>query len=702
MTSNPTQRVVLLASGAGSLAQALLLASKDDHYPAEVVALISDTHEAGALAVARSFGVAAEVVEFSKFDNRAEWSKALTKLVASYRPDWVVSVGFGKILGTDFLRQFPGRVVNTHPSLLPLFPGAHAVADALRAGVEVTGASIHFVDDGVDTGPVITQRPVPIHDGDDEALLHERIKTVERQMLVETIAELTSQRRAFRRALISVSDKTGVIELAKELISSGCEIVSTGATAALLRDHNCAVTDVMKVTGTPEMLDGRVKTLHPNIHAGLLANQSDSDHAKALLDQKIEPFDLLVVNLYPFSQTVISGASDAECIEQIDIGGPAMIRAGAKNFDSVAVLTSPSQYAGATAAIKQGGFTLNERRDLAASAFSLVARYDADVSNWFNRDDIRAVTIHGQLVSHLRYGENPHQKAALLQTDHHAPGLATAKLLTGKPMSYNNYVDADAARRAAFDHIEPCVAIIKHANPCGVAIDDVLASAYSKALACDPVSAFGGVVATNRPLDIETATLVSEVFCEVVLAPAFEPAALELLRTKPSLRVLQCQGPHPGQEVELRFISGGFLYQEQDSTAGLGSEFGEWQQVSGEPVSASVIGDLEFAWRCCRAPHSNAIVIAKDLATVGIGMGQVNRVDAVRLAVTRAGQDRCRGAVVASDAFFPFADGLEELIDAGVVAVVQPGGSKRDGDVIEAARNAGLAMFMTSVRHFSH
>lgn len=511
-----------------------------------------------------------------------------------------------------------------------------------------------------------------------------------------------TERKPIRRALISVYDKAGVVDLARYLVARGCEIISTGQTAALLRENGLVVTDVASITNSPAMLGGRVKTLHPAIHAGLMADQANQTHEDELNSHDIAVFDLLIVNLYPFNQTVMSGANEEECVEQIDIGGPAMVRGAAKNFSSVAVVIDPSQYEFVLKAIAQGGFDLAQRRDLAGAAFAQIASYDAEVANWFNHESLKSYTLHGQLVNQLRYGENPHQRAALFQTDQHSPGLASANQLSGKPMSYNNYVDADAARRTAFDHIEPCVAIIKHANPCGIAIAEDLSRAYDKALASDPVSAFGGVVATNRPVDEQAAKQMCGLFYEVIIAPGFEPAALELFRTKPSLRVIECQGPHPGQKTELRFISGGFLFQEEDSTAGLGSEFEEWQQVSGPHVSTAVAADLAFAWRCSRAPHSNAIIIARGLATVGIGMGQVNRVDAVRLAVTRAGADRCQGAVAASDAFFPFPDGLEGLIEAGVKSVVQPGGSIRDAEVIQTARNADISMFMTKVRHFSH
>jgi len=508
-----------------------------------------------------------------------------------------------------------------------------------------------------------------------------------------------SSRKPIRRALLSVYDKSELVELASALAAAGAQIVSTGATASTLKDAGFAVTDVAQLTGSPEMLGGRVKTLHPKVHAGLLADTNNPQHVADLIANETEVFDLLVVNLYPFSQTVRSGASNEEIIEQIDIGGPAMIRAAAKNFESVAVLVSPRQYPAAITEIASGGFTQQARRELATEAFGEIAGYDAAISNWFGG---RHFTVHGTLVDKLRYGENPHQEASLYSDATNPVGLATAKLLSGKPMSYNNYVDAEAARAAAFDHVEPCAAIIKHANPCGIAIAENCLSAYRNAFDCDPVSAFGGVVALNRPLDVATAKAMVETFLEVVVAPAVDDDALEVCKEKSGLRVLKCTAPHPGQHSETRFLSGGFLRQRADDVSAKGGDPNEWSQVSGGEVSKAVLADLEFAWRCSRAPHSNAIVLAKGLATVGIGMGQVNRVDAVGLAVARAGAKRCVGAVAASDAFFPFPDGLARLIEAGVIAVVQPGGSIRDGEVIELAQKNDLPMFFTNVRHFSH
>ena len=514
--------------------------------------------------------------------------------------------------------------------------------------------------------------------------------------------------RAIRRALVSVYDKTGLVDLAEALSASGVEIVSTGSTAKTIAAAGCPVTLVGDVTGFPECLDGRVKTLHPMIHGGLLADLRRDSHRDELQALGIEPFDLVVVNLYPFHDTVASGASATECIEQIDIGGPAMVRASAKNYANVAVVVSPLKYSAVVAAIEAGGFTLEQRAALAAEAFAHTATYDIAVASWLSKAVAPAPEGFAEWAGAswsrgevLRYGENPHQQAAVYQSHQHEPGLANAKQLQGKAMSYNNFVDADAARRAAFDHLEPAIAIIKHANPCGIAVGADIAEAYVKAFATDPVSAFGGVVAANRPITAALAVALGDVFTEVIVAPDYEPAALELLAAKKNLRVLQVAGPHPGRHYETRSISGGVLVQSTDDIAAPGDDPANWRLAAGSPVAASILGDLEFAWRAVRSVKSNAILLAAGGAAVGIGMGQVNRVDSARLAVDRAG-DRVTGAVAASDAFFPFADGLQVLIDAGVRAVVQPGGSVRDDEVIAAAQAAGITMYFTDTRHFFH
>ncbi|MFI6930069.1 bifunctional phosphoribosylaminoimidazolecarboxamide formyltransferase/IMP cyclohydrolase [Streptomyces sp. NPDC050287] len=520
-------------------------------------------------------------------------------------------------------------------------------------------------------------------------------------------ATAESNKRAIRRALVSVYDKTGLEDLARGLHEAGVELVSTGSTAAKIASAGVPVTKVEDLTGFPECLDGRVKTLHPKVHAGILADLRLEDHRRQLQELGVEPFDLVVVNLYPFRETVASGATPDECVEQIDIGGPSMVRAAAKNHPSVAVVTSPARYGDVLAAVKDGGFDLGTRKRLAAEAFRHTAEYDIAVSSWFASvyapaDDSQFPSFLATSLERahtLRYGENPHQPAALYTAG--TGGLAEAEQLHGKEMSYNNYADTDAARRAAYDHAEPCVAIIKHANPCGIAIGADVAEAHRKAHACDPLSAFGGVIAVNRPVSKEMAEQVAEIFTEVIVAPDYEDGALEALARKKNIRVLRC-ADGPAHPVDVKPIDGGALLQVADRLQAEGDDPAHWTLATGEALSPDELTDLAFAWKACRAVKSNAILLAKDGASVGVGMGQVNRVDSAKLAVERAGAERAQGSYAASDAFFPFPDGLEILVEAGVKAVVQPGGSVRDELVVEAAKKAGVTMYFTGTRHFFH
>jgi len=531
-------------------------------------------------------------------------------------------------------------------------------------------------------------------------------------------------RREIRRALLSVYDKTGLVELARGLHAAGVELVSTGSTAATVAAEGIPVTRVEDLTGFPECLEGRVKTLHPRVHAGILADSRKAEHLAQLDELGVAPFELVVVNLYPFRETVLSGATPDECVEQIDIGGPSMVRAAAKNHPSVAVVVDPAAYGDVLAAVTGGGFTFAARKRLAAQAFAHTAAYDVAVASWFGSayapDDegqgfpaFTGATWDRSAV--LRYGENPHQKAALYT--HWRGGLATATQLQGKEMSYNNYVDADAARRAAFDHDGPAVAVVKHNNPCGVATADDIADAYRKAHATDPVSAYGGVVASNRVVTTELAEALKPVFTEVIVAPGYEDGALEVLATKKNLRVLVLPTDVREDPIEFRAISGGVLVQTVDKVDAVvrdadgqvtgGDDPQSWRLVAGDAADEATLADLAFAWTSIRAVKSNAILLADQQAAVGIGMGQVNRVDSCKLAVERAntlgeGEERARGSVAASDAFFPFADGLQILLDAGVRAVVAPGGSIRDDEVIAAAQEAGVTMYFTGTRHFAH
>ena len=585
---------------------------------------------------------------------------------------------------------------------------------------------------------------------------------------VPTEGLVSPDRVPVRRALVSVYDKTGLVPLAQALADAGVEIVSTGSTAATIAAAGLAVTPVEEVTGFPECLEGRVKTLHPAVHAGILADRRKPDHLDQLGTLGVAPIDLVVVNLYPFSDTVASGAPFDACVEQIDIGGPTMVRAAAKNHPAVAVVTSPDHYDDLTAAVREGGFTLAARRRLAAEAFAHTAAYDAAVSTWLaaqveadgaaNTADAADRTDSGEpaalpayvgvgyeRLAGLRYGENPHQRAAVYRTAGASGGVAGARQLHGKAMSYNNYTDTDAAVRAAYDHGQAVtVAVVKHANPCGIAVSAAgdVAEAHRKAHACDPVSAYGGVIATNATVTAEMARQIKPIFTEVVAAPAFDEEAVEILSTKKNLRLLVVEAPQR-EGYEIKQVSGGAVIQERDVLSADGDDPATWTLAAGPAADDTLLAELAFAWRSVRAVRSNAVLLAHDGATVGVGMGQVNRVDSCKLAVERANTlgarstgdaavngtqkekgavggadasevlgdssgdaaaapERARGAVAASDAFFPFADGLQVLIDAGVRAVVQPGGSIRDQEVIDAAQAAGVTMYLTGTRHFAH
>ncbi|MFT8807365.1 bifunctional phosphoribosylaminoimidazolecarboxamide formyltransferase/IMP cyclohydrolase [Gluconobacter sp.] len=525
---------------------------------------------------------------------------------------------------------------------------------------------------------------------------------------------MTETRLPVRRALLSVSDKTGLIELGRALAAHGAELLSTGGSAKALRDAGLTVKDVSEHTGFPEILDGRVKTLVPQVHGGILGRRDFPAHVAQMAEHGIAPIDLVCVNLYPFAATVASGAGDEDCIENIDIGGPAMIRAAAKNFDHVAILTDPQQYAAAIASLGHGGTVLAERRNYAASAYAHTAAYDSMISRWFAKQAGEilppVLTLSGTRDDLLRYGENPHQKAAFYRDGSQRPGVATARQLQGKALSYNNINDTDAAFEAVAEFDEPTVVIVKHANPCGVASASTLEQAWIAALRCDPVSAFGGIVAVNRTLDGATAQRISKIFTEVIVAPDADAEAIEILARKKNLRLLLTEGmPDPTAEgLAFRSVAGGFLAQTRD--AGRVTE-ADLKVVTKRAPTAQEMKDLLFAFRVAKHVKSNAVIYVRNGATVGIGAGQMSRVDSARIAA-RKSEDAAKeageraplttGSVAASDAFFPFADGLESVVAAGAVAVIQPGGSIRDQEVIDAADAAGIAMVFTGMRHFRH
>jgi phosphoribosylaminoimidazolecarboxamide formyltransferase/IMP cyclohydrolase len=509
------------------------------------------------------------------------------------------------------------------------------------------------------------------------------------------------------RAVLSVYDKSGLDDFARGLANLGYEIVSTGGTQAYLEEHHVSVRSISDVTGFPEILDGRVKTLHPAIHAGLLARRELAEHRQALDQHQIQPIDVLAVNLYPFEATVARpGSTLSAALEQIDIGGPAMIRAGAKNFANVVVVTSPDRYDEVLAALRSGGASDQLRRSLAAEAFQHVSTYDALVAEYLRSQTAEfpdEITIPGRRVFSLRYGENPHQSAVAYvrpSTTCGSTGILSATQLQGKELSYNNILDSDAALRVIKGLPEPACAIIKHANPCGFATRSSIAEAFSTALASDPVSAFGGIVALNRSVNGEAARKMSDVFFEVIIAPEFTAEARSVLGTKKRLRLLELLAPgwDVQPETEIRTVTGGLLLQERDSAM---DDPQTWSVATATSPSKEQLDDLAFAWHTCRFVKSNGIVLVRDQALVGVGPGQPNRVDSVRIAIERAGA-RAAGSVLASDAFFPFADGAQAAIDAGIAAIVQPGGSIRDAEVVAACNDAGIPMLFTGVRHFYH
>ncbi|WP_096701990.1 bifunctional phosphoribosylaminoimidazolecarboxamide formyltransferase/IMP cyclohydrolase [Magnetospirillum sp. 15-1] len=525
-----------------------------------------------------------------------------------------------------------------------------------------------------------------------------------------------SDLRPVRRALLSVSDKTGLVAFARFLSQSGVELLSTGGTAKAMRDAGLAVIDVSDFTGFPEMLDGRVKTLHPKVHGGLLGIRGNAEHEAAMNAHGIQAIDLLVVNLYPFEETVAKGADYDTCVENIDIGGPAMIRAASKNHDSVTVVVDVEDYAVVQAEMEanKGATTLGLRKRLAATAYARTGAYDAAISQWFAKElgDTfpRRVVVAGELKQALRYGENPHQAAAFYTNGTTRAGVATARQLQGKELSYNNLNDTDAAFELAAEFDEPAIAIIKHANPCGVSVGTDLKSAYLRALACDPVSAFGGIVAMNRRLDKVTAEEIAKLFTEVVIAPEADDDAVAVFAAKKNLRLLVTGGmPDPSSPgMTLRPVAGGYLFQTKDNGRVMAADL---KVVTKRAPTERELKDLLTAFRICKHVKSNAIIYVKDGATVGIGAGQMSRVDSSRIAAWKAqeaataaglAQPQTIGSVVASDAFFPFADGLLAAAAAGATAVIQPGGSMRDAEVIAAADEQGLTMVFTGMRHFRH
>jgi len=745
-------RIAVGVSGTGSNLRALAAAAGRGELGGEIALVFADRPCDG-LRWAAEQGI--ETVLVPRGDD-----EILAETLIAVAPDVVVLAGYLRIVGPRVLASFGGRVVNVHPALLPAFPGLHAVRDCLAAGVAVTGVTVHLVDDRLDGGPIVAQEAVPVVAGDTEESLLDRIHAVEHRLLPMAVAAMLAgavrvapgARRATidaaavdagvpkpRRALLSVYDKSGLVELGRGLVARGWELVSTGGSARTLREAGLPVTDVAAVTGSPEMLDGRVKTLHPRVHAGLLADRRRADHRETLAAFGIAPFDLVVVNLYPFAEASRRpGITFDELVEEIDIGGPSMVRAAAKNHASVAVVTSPARYGSILAALDEaGGIPPGLRSALAVEAFRHTAAYDARISNELPRRMFAAgvalpdepglpssadpyppsLTISMEKVETLRYGENPHQPAARYRrTDREpvafeGPFAAGEPPLQGKALSYNNVLDASASASVARLMRGPAVVICKHTNPCGAAERPSLLEAWDAAYAGDPVSAYGGVVSVTGTVDRALAEKLVSIFLEVVVAPAFDAGAREVLATKPNLRLVvdaSLGAPVSATAVDclgsLRSAGGAVLVTAPDN---LPDDPGAWACATSRQPTERELADLDLAWRLCRAVVSNAIVLVRDGMLVGLGSGQVSRVDACRQAVEKARTFQAEhggaaGAVAASDAFFPFPDGPDVLLQAGVSAIVQPGGSIRDAEVLALVEKAGAAMLVTGKRHFRH
>ena len=737
-------RIAVAVSGAGSNLRAVYAAAERGDLGGTIVVVVAD-RACPALDWAAEQGIDTALVPGGD-------DAALGEVFAAAAPDVVVLAGYMRIVGPGVLGAYPRRILNTHPSLLPTFPGAHAVRDALDHGVAVTGCTVHLVDATLDGGPIVAQEAVPILPDDDLATLHDRIRQAEHRLLPRSIAWLlaealqvedgTRRIRADaaradaaipgpRRALLSVSDKSGLIELARGLIRHRFELVSTGGTARALREAGLPVTDVAAVTGSPEMLDGRVKTLHPRIHAGLLADRRSADHRRQLLTAGIAPFELVVVNLYPFAAALERpGIIIDELSEEIDIGGPSMVRAAAKNHANVAIVTSPDRYPAILGELEvDAGIGDDLRRELALEAFAHTAAYDARIATELPRrfaaagllaesDDPypASLSISLEKVETLRYGENPHQPAARYRR----PGATRADglfgvdrvPLQGKALSYNNVLDAAAASALGRSLRGPGVVIVKHTNPCGAAERPTTLDAWAAALEADPVSAFGGLVAVTRTVDRALAEAMVAIFLEVVVAPGFDPEALDVLAGKPNLRLLVDEAlandePVPASAVSptgsVRSAGGAVLVTAPDVVT---DEPTAWTCATRRAPTDREQLDLDLAWRLVRGVTSNAIVLVRERRLIGIGSGQTSRVDAAAQAVAKAhaflGPDATAGAACGSDAFFPFPDAVEACLAAGVTAFAQPGGSMRDGEAIAAVDGAGGTMLVTGIRHFRH
>lgn len=701
-------RLAVFASGNGSNLQALIEARELGLLEAEIALVVCDKPGAYCLDRATKAGISTFAFDPKSYLDKAHYEEEIKRHLENHGVEYLILAGYMRLIGPTLLESYPQRILNIHPSLLPLFPGKDGVGQALAAGVRVTGVTIHYVDEGIDTGPILAQVVVPINFNEERTSLEQKVHSVEHSLYPRVIQSVLEKRRneMRRRALISVSDKTGLLEFATALLEGGYDLISTGGTATLLRDHGLPVQEVSEITNFPEILDGRVKTLHPKIHGGVLARLDLAEHLEQLQKQDIKPIDLVCVNLYPFQATISKkDVAFQEAIENIDIGGPTLLRAAAKNHEHVTVLVDPADYSQVIEQLKATGeVDLTLRRRLGAKVFRHTAAYDALIAGYLTtvvkEEFPEKLTLTYDLEQSLRYGENPQQRAAFYRTPLKVQGsLVEAEQLQGKELSYNNINDTNSALAIVREFEEPAAVAIKHANPCGVGTGHSIEEAFDKAFASDPVSIFGGIIALNRPVTESLATKLNQVFLEVVIAPSFSKAALEILAAKKNLRLLTL-APHSEVEESWQYTSipGGLLTQMGDCFS---LEDGDITVVTEREPTAEEWQALKFGWKVVKHVKSNAIVVNNAEMTLGVGAGQMNRVGAADIALRQAGP-KAEGAVLASDAFFPMNDTVELAAKAGITAIIQPGGSIRDQDSITKANEYGIAMVFTGMRHFKH
>lgn len=710
-------RFAILASGNGTNFEAITRAYQAGKIPGTEALLFCNHRHAPVLARAKRLGIPYEAFSIKECGDKVAYEKRLLKLLQRYQIDFTVLAGYLRVVGPTILDQYPRSIINLHPALLPKYPGLNSIERAFRdyqkGLIKYTGVTVHYIDAHLDHGPIIAQAKVPIKPDDTEASLEARVHETEHRLLPATLAKILKERiqkgANMKRALISVSDKTNLVAFAKGLIENGYEIVSTGGTKKVLDQAGLKTISVEEVTHFPEILDGRVKTLNPYIHGGLLARRDKPEHMATLKKLKITPIDLVCVNLYPFKQTIEKeNVTLPEAIENIDIGGPSLLRAAAKNYHDVTVVSDQADYDLVLKEIEQNGNTsLATRAKLAAKVFRETASYDALIAQYLTKQtdltDPEKLTLTYDFKQKMRYGENSHQKAWLYEDAIPKKfSILEAKQLHGKKLSYNNIKDADEALRCIREfQDEPTVVAMKHMNPCGIGRGSTLEQAWDRAYQADSMSIFGGVIALNKKVDLATAKKMHKIFLEIVIAPGFDQDAYQVLAKKKNIRLLQLDFSNENEPTRHEVVSvmGGVLVQEQDT---LVEDPKNWKVVTKVKPTSDQIKTLMFALKAVKHTKSNAIVVANDERTLGVGAGQPNRIDSAKIAIKHAGNDIDDRAVMSSDAFFPFNDCVEYAAKHGIKAIVQPGGSIRDQDSIDMANKYDVAMVFTGYRHFRH